>query len=104
MRYEPKKPQCPWRKPQKHPMDGADKIANSVIGALFGVLVSAPLVIQLTFGFLFAEHGSLWYAAYIELGIVVLFGALGLIFGDRFINWMADNWQQFYRHHHGGGG
>lgn len=103
MPYEPKKPQCPWRKPKKHPMDRADTIANGVIGALFGVLISAPLVIELAFAVLINEHGSLWITVPIEIAVVAVCGTLGLFFGDRFINWLSDNWHHFYRHHHGDG-
>ena len=102
MREYGPKPQCPWRKPKKHPLDRADKIANGVIGALFGIFVSAPLAIQLTFAILIQERSSLWWTMGLEGGYVLIFGALGFIFGERFINWMSDNWHLFFRRYDGG--
>jgi hypothetical protein len=102
MRSYGPKPQCPWRKPKKHPLDRADKIANGVIGALFGVFVAAPVSIELAFAILVNERGSLWWTVELEGISVMVFGSLGTIFGDRFINWMTENWHLFFRQHGSG--
>lgn len=98
MTYGPK-PQCPWRKPPKHPLDRALKIAHVIGGMMFGALASSFLVIETFFTVLITEKGTLWIPAGILLASMAISGILGGVFGDRFIDWMSENWTRFTRHH-----
>ena len=93
------KPNCPWRKPPKHPLDRTDKIAHVVGGAMFGALASSFFVIELAFTVLISEHGTLWLPAIVGCVSIVLGGILGGVIGPRFIEWMSDNWHECHRYH-----
>ena len=101
MKYGPK-PNCPWRKPPKHPLDHAEKIAHVIGGMMFGAFASLFFVVESFFAVMITEKGSLWIPAGVLLGSMALSGILGGIFGDRFINWMSENWTAFRRHHYDG--
>ena len=98
MSYGPK-PQCPWRKPPKHPMDRALKIAHVIGGMMFGALAASFFVIETFFAVMITERGSLWIPGGILLGSMALSGLLAAIFGERFIAWMEENWTRFARRH-----
>jgi len=98
MTYGPKT-QCPWRKPPKHPLDRAERIAHVVGGILFGALASSFLVIQFFFTLLITEKGTLWIPGGVLFASMALSGLLGGIFGARFVDWMSGNWTRFGRHH-----
>ena len=93
------KPNCPWRKPPKHPLDRADKIAHVVGGAMFGALASSFFVLELAFAVLISEHGTLWVPAAVGGVSTALGGVLGGVIGTRFIEWMSDNWHEFHRYY-----
>ena len=97
-------PRCPWRKPPKHPMDRAHRISNFVVSGFFGALIVIGPAIQLWFAVLINEQGSTWWPVEILAAAVAITGFLGLIFGDRFVDWLADNWEQFVRYGRYGGG
>lgn len=81
-------------------MDQADKIANVVIAAFLGILISAPLAIDLMFGLLINETSSPWWSVGVMAGFAVSFGTLGLIYGDCFISWMSNNLGLFANRYH----
>ena len=91
-------PQCPWRKPPKHPLDRAEKIAHVIGGMMFGGLASSFFVIESFFAVMVGEHGTLWFPGEIFLASMATSGVLGGIFGHRFIDWMSENWTRFGRH------
>ena len=98
MTYGPK-PNCPWRKPPKHPLDRAEKIAHVIGGMMFGGLASSLFVIESFFAVMITEKGSLWIPGGVLLGSMALAGLLAGLFGDRFIDWMSEHWTKFGRHH-----
>ena len=67
---------------------------------MFGALASSFIVIELSFGILISEKGSLWIPFSIMAGAVVVSGVLAWIFGEKFIDWMEENWHRFRNHHH----
>ena len=94
------KPNCPWRKPPKHPMDHAEKIAHVIGGMMFGAFASGYFVIYSFFAVAITEKGSLWIPGGILLGSMALSGLFAAVFGHRFIEWMDYNWSNFWKHHH----
>lgn len=97
------KPNCPWRKPPKHALDHAEKIAHVVGGMMFGAFASGAFVIESFFAVVNTESGTLWIPSGILLGSMALSGLLAWLFGHRFIDWIDDNWHQFWRRHGGHG-
>lgn len=93
------KPNCPWRKPPRHPLDHAEKIAHVIGGAMFGGLASLYHTIAAFFAVSISEQGSLWIPAGILLGSMSLGAILAGIFGHRFIDWMEANFTKFWRSH-----
>ena len=93
------KPNCPWRKPPKHPLDRADKIAHVVGGAMLGALACSFFVIELVFAALISEQGTLWLPIAVGCVSTTLGGVLGGVIGTRSINWMSGNWHEFHRYH-----
>ena len=84
------KPNCPWRKPPRHPLDRAEKIAHVIGGMMFGALASGGLVISAFF--VVAIHGkSLWVPGGIVLGSSAVGGLLAAAFGRTFIDWMDEH-------------
>jgi len=98
MTYGPKS-QCPWRKPPKHPLDRAEKIAHVFGGMMFGAFASLFFVIESFFVVMITEKGTLWIPGGVLLAAMAISGVLGGVFGDRFIDWMSENWTRFARHH-----
>ena len=93
------KPNCPWRKPPKRPLDRADKIAHVVGGAMLGALACSFFVIELVFAALISEQGTLWLPIAVGCVSTTLGGVLGGVIGTRFRDWMSDNWHEFHRYH-----
>lgn len=91
------KPNCPWRKRRRHPLDHAEKIAHVLCGIMFGTLAAAVPVGQMCFAVLITEKGSLWFPMAIAGTAMVVSGILSYFFGERFIDWMSENWHQFVR-------
>ncbi len=98
MTYHPTS-NCPWRKPPKHPLDYADKFAHVFCGMIFGAFASSFFVAEFFFAVLITEQGSLWIPGGIFLASIATTGILGGVFGNRFIDWMSENWTLFGRHH-----
>jgi hypothetical protein len=96
--YGPK-PNCPWRKPAKHPLDHAEKIAHVIGGMMFGAFASCFFVIESFFAVMITEQGTLWIPGGVFLASMAVSGVLGGIFGHRFIDWMSENWPRFGRLH-----
>ncbi len=88
MSYGPT-PNCPWRKPPKHPMDHALKIAHVVGGMMLGALASSIVVIFALF-WVIENGGSFWIPGGILLGSMAICGLLGGLFGEPFFDWMRD--------------
>lgn len=98
MSYAPK-PNCPWRKPPKHPLDHAEKIAHVIGGMMFGMLAGGYFVISSFFAVIITEQGTLWIPGGILLGSISSGGLLAAVFGRRFIDWIEEHWPKFWRRH-----
>lgn len=90
---------CPWRKPPKHPLDHAEKLAHVICGMMLGAFASSFLVIESFFAVMIYEKGSLWIPGGIFVASIAVAGILGGVYGSRFLDWMSENWARFGRHH-----
>lgn len=93
------KPNCPWRKPPRHPLDHAEKIAHVIGGALFGGLASLYHTIAAFFAVSISEQGTLWIPAGILLAGMSLGSLLAAVLGRRFIDWIEAHYTSFWRSH-----
>lgn len=101
MSYGPK-PRCPWRKKPKHPMDGAHKLANGFAAAVLGAIVIAYPAVEVFFAILMTESCPPGYLFAVVGGLLSVFWLMGYFLGDRFVNWLSENWDLML-HRHGGG-
>lgn len=90
------KPNCPWRKPPKHPLDHAEKIAHVIGGMMFGAFAAGGFVIESFFGAAIFER-SMWIPAAILLVALLAGGLLGAFVGRPFIDWIEEHWSLFWR-------
>jgi hypothetical protein len=68
---------CPWRKPPKHSLDHAEKLAHVICGMMFGAFASSFVVIESFFAVMITEQGSLWIPGGIFLASIATAGSLG---------------------------
>ncbi len=96
------KPRCPWRKKPKHPMDGAHKLANGFAAAVLGGLFMAYPAVDAYIAVLMNESFPIGHLFAAIAGLLAVFWLIGYFVGDRFVDWLSDNWDYMIHRHEGG--
>jgi hypothetical protein len=65
----------------------------------FGAFASSFFVIESFFAVMITEQGTLWIPGGVFISSIMVSGILGGVFGNRFIDWMSENWHRFGRQH-----
>ncbi len=77
-------------------MELAEKTAQVIGGAFFGLLASGCVSFGMFFAVIVSERETLWLPVSICFGSMLVSGILGAVYGTRFVDWIAENWHEFH--------
>lgn len=99
MSYSPR-PNCPWRKPAKHPLDRAEKIAHVIGGMMLGGFAGSFFVIESFFAVLITEQGTLWIPGGVLLASMTVSGVLAkgrITHSGYHLTWLKKSVSHYFR-------